>query len=97
MRITEEEMREYGLDKHPDVDFMSADTHPEEMRQIMNCLADKFLARSAILKAELQARGEWKEEYEQPDYEVGDEEMSIFEYEERYGGDEDDEDAGDKK
>jgi hypothetical protein len=92
VRITDEDIREYGMEDIPDGDFMSGETHPEEMKKIMNCLADKFLAQYAIKKAELQSKGEWKEEYESNDGDAEVDEdmegMSIFDYEERYAEEE---------
>lgn len=86
-QITQDDVKEYGI---PQVDMTDGYCDdPEVMSKTMQCLGDKFLARHAILKANLQARGEWKAEYDIDDEREakssdGDS-MSIFEYEERYG------------
>jgi len=86
-KITDEDVKEYGIAQADMTDGYCDD--PEVMKKTMQCLSDKFLARHAILKANLQAKGEWKAEYDiddERDAKSGDiDGMSIFEYEERYG------------
>lgn len=82
-KITDEDVKEYGIAQADMTDGYCDD--PEVMKKTMQCLGDKFLARHAILKANLQAKGEWKADDEREAKSGDIDSMSIFEYEERYG------------
>ena len=88
-KITEEEAAEYGICGIKNPEGYCDD--PEMMKNTMRCLGDKFMTRYVILKAMMQAKGEWQEEYDAADDDdaagsaSAAESMSIFEYEDRYG------------